>query len=346
MLQKRAVGVLSLVLAYLFLGACGKDSSPRSFRVTLISDVGGLGDKGFNDAGWAGCQRAAREIPGVEAKVIQSKEQTDYVANLRFAAERSDAVVALGFLVIDAVKQVALDYPDTPFIFVDGLIKAENVASIDFKSEEAALLAGILAAWVTQTGKVATMPGMDIPPVEAFTAGYRAGVLCANRTLGGKVEVRSKTIGSFNDPVKAKSLAKGLFDEGVDIIFQLAGNSGLGVVEAVKEAPEGHYMIGVDIDQDGLAPGRVLTSVLKRMDFMVFREIRKAYEGTFTGGEYNVGLAENAMGLTEMRYTKHLIPEHALTMMKRATEAIVAGRLVPPRTEEALTTFQPPDLAQ
>ena len=346
MFRKRKVGTLACALLCLFVVACGKDSSPRSFRVTLICDVGGLGDKGFNDAGWAGCQMAEREIPGIEAKVIQSKEQTDFVPNLSLAAERSDAVVALGFLVIDAVKQVAPRYPNTPFIFVDGLIQAQNVASIDFKSEEASLLAGILSACVTKTGKVATMSGMNIPPVEAFVAGYGAGVLCVNRTLGKKVQVLSKTIGSFNDPVKAKSLAKGLFDGGVDIIFQLAGNSGLGVLEAVKEAPEGHYMIGVDIDQDHLAPGRVLTSVLKRMDLMVFREIRKAHEGTFTGGEYYVGLAEEAMALTEMRYTKHLIPEHVHIMMKRAREAIVAGRLVPPRTEEDLKTFEPRDLAQ
>ncbi len=339
-------GLFATVFVLLFAANCGEDSSSAGFRVTMIADVAGLGDKGFNDAGWAGCQMAEEKIPGVEAKIIQSKEQVDYLANLSLAATNSDVVVALGFLMIDAVKQGAERRPDTPFIFVDGLIEAPNVASIDFKSEEGAFLAGILAACVTKTGKVGVMPGMDIPPVEAFVTGYRAGVLCVNKTLGKNVQVLSKTIGSFNDPVKAKSLAKGLFDQNVDIIFQLAGNSGLGVLEAVKEAPEGHYMIGVDINQDGLLPGRVLTSVLKRMDLMVYREIKKVYDGEFTSGQYLLGLAEEAMSLTEMRYTKHLIPEHAFVMIKRAKRSIVDEKLDPPRYSEQLQDFEPVDLAQ
>ena len=342
---RRAAGLLAAALVFLFAANCGEDSPSAQFRVTMIADVAGLGDKGFNDAGWAGCQMAEREIPGVEAKIIQSKEQVDYLGNLSLAAENSDVVVALGFLMIDAVKEAAARRPDTPFIFVDGLIDAPNVASIDFKSEEGALLAGILAACVSKTGKVGVMPGMDIPPVEAFATGYRAGVLCVNRTLGKNVQVLSKTIGSFNDPVKAKSLAKGLFDQEVDIIFQLAGNSGLGVLEAVKEAPEGHYMIGVDINQDGLLPGRVLTSVLKRMDLMVYREIKKVYDGEFTEGQYYVGLAEDAISLTEMRYTKHLVPDHVFVMIKRAKRAIIQGSLEPPRYPEDLERFQPVDLA-
>ncbi|MFH1740855.1 MAG: BMP family ABC transporter substrate-binding protein [bacterium] len=345
MSKRNRIGSGICALACLLLPCCGKESSVRSFRVTLVCDIAGLGDKGFNDAGWAGCQMAEQKIPGLELKVIQSKEQTDYLPNLNLAAEKSDAVVALGFLVIDAVKEAAARHPNVPFIFVDGIIQADNIASIDFKSEEAALLAGILAACVTKSGKVAVMPGMDIPPVEAFGSGYRAGVLCANRTLGKNVEVFSKTIGSFNNPVKAKSLAKGLFDEDVDIIFQLAGHSGLGVLEAVKEAPEGRYMIGVDIDQDDLAPGLVLTSVLKRMDLMVYREIKKVHEGTFTGGEYFVGVAEEAMGLTEMRHTKDLVPNYAFDIMERARKAIISGKLKPPRTKEDLETFEPFDLS-
>ncbi|HQO37150.1 MAG TPA: BMP family ABC transporter substrate-binding protein [bacterium] len=340
--RKSTLG-LAIMLCLLIL-SCGQETDSDHFIVTLICDVGGLGDKGFNDAGFAGCKMAEEQIPGVEVRIVQSKEQTDYAANLSLAAEKSDAVVTLGFLIMDAVKEVAARYPNVPFIFVDALIDAPNVAAIDFKSEEGAFLAGILAAGVSRTGKVATLPGMDIPPVEAFVSGFQAGVQCANVSSQKNVQALSRTIGSFNDPVKAKSLAKSLQDDGVDILFQLSGLSGLGVLEAVKESPQEDFLIGVDIDQDDLAPGLVLTSVLKRMDLMVFREIQKVHDGTFSGGQYMVGLAEEATCLTDMRHTKHLVPQATLDLIERAKEAIVAGKIHVPRTLEDLKNFQPVNL--
>ncbi len=322
------------------------NSSGDPFRVILITDVGGLGDKGFNDSGWAGCQIAEKKLTErgakIECKVIESREQTDYTDNLNMAAERADVIVALGFLIADSVERVAKHYPDTAFIFIDGKIKGDNIASFDFKSHEAAFLAGILAGYVTETGTVGVMPGMDIPPVEAFASGYQAGVLTYNKLAGKEVKVRSSTIGSFNDPVKAKSIAQALIDNGADILFQLAGNSGLGVIEAVRDAPGRCFAIGVDIDQDDLAPGKILTSVLKRMDKVVSDQILAAYNNQFKGGIFEAGLKDDYTGLTEMVHTRHLVPPEAFETIGQAREAIISGKLIIPKTYEALRAFEAP----
>ncbi|MEW6236463.1 MAG: BMP family ABC transporter substrate-binding protein [Candidatus Omnitrophota bacterium] len=347
--MEKKISISIPLIATLFFFSCGQsghDVGQKPFRVILITDVGGMGDKGFNDAGWAGCQKAKEQLAKrdimIETDVIESREQTDYVDNLNFAAERADAVVALGALIADAVEQTAKHYPDKAFIFVDGRVKGENVASFDFRSQEAACLAGILAAYSSESGTVAVIPGMDIPPVEAYAAGYKAGVMIANAAGGKNAKAISAVIGSFNDPVKGKSLALSLMNQGADVLFQLAGNSGLGVIDAVKEAPGRRFAIGVDIDQDDLAPGKILTSVLKRMDRGVAEQVIAVYEKKFYGGIVDVGLKENYTGLSEMVYTRSFVPPEALELAKRARELIVSGEMAVPRTYADLETFQPP----
>lgn len=318
----------------------------RDFTAILITDVGGLGDKGFNYSGWAGCLEAQRRLAEqgkrIEVKFIESEEQTDYIANLNTASERADVVIALGFLIADAVEQVARYNPATRYIFIDGQVQGANIASFDFHANEAAFLAGLLSAYVTQTGVAGIIPGMDIPPVEAFAAGFRAGFLTGGRMRSREVRILSTTIGSFDDPVKAKSIALSLLNQNADILFQLAGNSGLGVIEAVKDQPGRVFAIGVDIDQDDLAPGKILTSVLKRMDQIVADQIVAAYEGKFQGGIYTAGLKDGAVGLTDMRHTRSCVPEEALAAVQRARAAIVSGKITVPKTYAELETFNPP----
>ncbi len=338
------------VLLVLFQ-SCGQDSGHQStqddlFRVLLITDVGGMGDKGFNDAGWAGCEDAKRRLlelgEEIDIDVIESREQTDYEDNLTFAAERADVIVALGFLIADAVEEVAKDFPDTAFVFIDGSIEGENIASFEFRSQEAAFLAGILASHVTKTGVISVLPGMDIPPVEAFASGYQAGAKTADALLEKEIRVLSSTIGSFNDPVKAKSVASSLMNRDADVLFQLAGNSGLGVLEAIKESSQDDYMIGVDINQDDLAPGKVLTSVLKRMDRVVSDQIVAVYEDRFESGIFHVGLDDGYVGLTEMEYTRDQVPEEAFEHIERAKEMIIQGEITVPGNYEDLQNFEPP----
>ena len=336
----------ALLLIFFLTAGCdskevGKEDS--TFRVVMVLDMAGLGDKGFNDAGWAGVQRAVAEL-GVEGNTLQSNEQADYVPNLSLAAQQADAVVAMGFLMIDAVKRVAPLYPETDFIFVDGEVAGENVASFDFKAQEGAYLAGILAAMASRTGKVGAVLGMDIPPVRAYEAGYRAGVLTVAQLEGRQVDYVSATIGDFNNPSRGKALALGLMAQGGDVILQLAGNSGLGVIEAVRESGRKVWAVGADLDQDDLAPGRVLVSILKRIDVAVFGAVRDANAGRFRAGHRWIGIAEGATGLTGMRHTRADVPDRALKMVERAETLIREGKLRVPWRIEELERFQAPEL--
>lgn len=334
------------LLFSLFLLACSaphdQEASAGRFSVIMVLDMAGLGDKGFNDAGWAGVQKAVSELD-IEATYLQSSEQADYVGNLTLAAQRGDVVVAMGFLMIDAVARVAPNHPETKFIFVDGEVKGGNVASFDFKAQEGAFLAGIIAAMTTRTGKVGCVLGMDIPPVRAYEVGYRAGIKAVNAWENKRVEYLSATIGDFNNPSRGKALAQGLIGQGADIVMQLAGNSGLGVIEAVKEAEGRVFAIGADLDQDGLAPGKILVSVLKRIDVAVFGAIRDAVDGRFEPGHHYVGIAEGATGLTEMRHTRDVVPNRSDSMISDIVARIQSGYQVPASLQD-LSTFESPGL--
>jgi basic membrane protein A len=338
-MAKRALSVI-FILLFVLSFACGKkEDGEKEFLVILVTDAAGLGDKGFNDAGWSGVKRAEKELK-IKGSFIQSYEQADYIPNLSLAARKGEVVVAMGYLMIDAVYKVAADFPDTPFIFIDGKIERDNVASYDFKSEQGAFLSGIIAAYTTESGVIGVVTGMDIPPVIAYETGFRAGVASGGEKRGRKLKVITVTAGDFNNPAKGKALAKSLIAGGADVIFQLAGNTGLGVIEAVKE--EQVLAIGVDIDQDALVPGRILTSVLKRIDTAVYNGIKEAQEGRFQGGHYFIGLKDNAISLTEMRYTRESIPAEALELVRIAEEDIKSGRLIIPRTRQELRRFTPP----
>ena len=210
--------LLLFLLLGLFLLSCAADKGPSddSFRVIMVFDVAGLGDKGFNDMGWAGIQRAVDEL-GVTASYIQSSEQGDYVPNLTLAAQQAELVVAMGFLMIEALEKVAPLFPETKFVFVDGEVKGDNIASYDFKAEEGAFLAGILSAMVSKTGKVGAVMGMDIPPVRAYEVGFRAGIMAVNISQQRDVTYHAATVGDFNDPARGKALAQGLIGRGSDI---------------------------------------------------------------------------------------------------------------------------------
>ncbi len=344
-MRNKIISRLTLVcfILCLILG-CQKQppEEGRRFKVILVTDVAGLGDKGFNDAGWSGVQRAVEEL-GIEGSFLQSYEQADYIPNLSLAAEEADVVVAMGFLMVDAMNKVAPHYPDKHFIFIDGNIPHPNVASFDFKAQEGAYLAGIVAAMTTKSGILGVVEGMDIPPVKAYEMGFRAGVMTVNSLAMRKADVLTVVVGDFNNPSKGKSLTQTLLGRGADIIFQLAGNTGLGVLEAVKEAKGEIYAIGVDIDQDSLIPGKVLTSVLKRIDIAVYNVIKDVYQGSFKGGHYWIGLAEGASDLTPMVYTRDKIPPQALQWVDEARQKIMRGELTIPGTEEELKKFSPPE---
>ena len=330
-------GILLLCSAILFAGPVFLHA--EELKVVVLTDASGLGDHGFNDVCWQGVQRAKTDF-GLNAQFLQSREQADYVANLSMAARNSEVVVTLGFLFTDAVKQVAPKVLDRLFIHIEGEIIGRNVASFDFKSEEGGFLGGLVAGLFTKARKIGVVSGMDIPPVEAYISGFKAGVKTAERERGEEIEVIVASAGSFDDPVKGRSLAQTLINQGVDVLFRVAGNTGVGVTEAVKNN-EGVYLIAEDLDQDADLPGRILTSTLKRMDVAVYETLRRIIKGGFKGGHSWLGAADKAVDITDMKYSRKLFTADDMNRIEKARSILKNGELVVPRYYRELTNFAP-----
>jgi basic membrane protein A len=318
------------------------EAEAGAMRVIVLTDAAGLGDKAFNDVCWQGVLKAKKDF-GVDAQFLQSREQADYASNLALAARRADLVVTLGYLFTDSLTQVAPRFPQTRFIHIEGDIPVNNVASFDFRSEEGGFLAGLAAGLFTRKLMVGIVTGMDIPPVEAYVSGFRAGIKTAEVARGRHIEVMVSSAASFNDPVKGKSLAKAMIDRGADVIFPVAGNTGIGVNEAIKGSSDA-YLIGDDLDKDADLPGKVLTSALKRMDIAVYGAIREAVEGRFKGGHHWLGTADGAMDITEMKYSKQLFSPADLERIAKARDLLKADKLSVPARSGEVEMFKPPEL--
>jgi basic membrane protein A and related proteins len=337
---------LTLVLASIaFIGADLAAPMPgfaKPLKVVVLTDAAGLGDKGFNDVCWMGVERA-KEAFGLEAQFLQSREQADYVANLALTARHADVTITLGYLFEDAVREVVPRFPEKRFIHIEGDIPSDNTASFDFRSEEGGFLAGVVAGLFTRSHKIGVVAGMDIPPVEAYVTGFKAGARTARQYRGKDVETVVAYAGSFNDPVKGKSLARAAIDQGVDVIFRAAGNTGLGVLEAVKDAP-GVYLIAEDLDQDAELPGRILASTLKRMDVAVFEALGMVVRGEFQGGHRWLGAAEGAVDITDMVYSRELFAQADLDRIQKARLLLKQKQVMVPKRYDDLQDFKPPSL--
>jgi len=332
-MKKLLVFLLVALLVPTFIGA---------FVVTMVTDTGGLGDQSFNDGTWAGVKLAAEEFDGVEAKVIQSYEQADYVPNLSKAAEESDVVLAVGFMMMDALGQVAPQFPSVKFIGIDFSLLdlgLANIKTYTYKENECAFLAGYLSAGMTKTGKLGFVGGIPVPAVVRFDVGYKAGAAMYNKLHGTNVEVLVGYTQTFTDSQKGKSLTEAQYSQGADIVFAAAGLCGLGTFEAAKSYGEGYYAVGVDVDQDHLAPGKILTSAMKGISVAAFLGIMDAYEGYFEAGHEDLGLVEDGVSLSEMKYTKELVPQILLVEIAGLKAMVVNGELVIPATEEELVDF-------
>ncbi len=336
------LSAIPLLTCLLWSAPSARESWAKTLNVVVLTDAAGLGDKGFNDVCWQGVQKAKAEF-GFETKFLQSREQADYVANLTLAAQHADIVVTLGYLFVDALKKVAPYFPKTYFVHIEGDVVGDNVASFDFKSEEAGFLAGIVAGLFTKNRKVGVVSGMDIPPVEAYLGGFRAGIKTAEKIRHQALETIVASAGSFNDPVKGKSLTQALIHQYVDVVFRIAGNTGVGVVEAVKDA-EGVYLIAEDLDTDAELPGKILTSTLKRMDVAVYNALRSIVQGEFKAGHHWLGADDNAIDITDMKYSQDLFTAEDLQRIQKARALVREGSLLIPERQSLVDSFQPPEL--
>jgi basic membrane protein A len=316
-----------------FAAACGGDSGSsdggEAVRVAVVTDLGGLNDRGFNALANEGLQRAKADL-GVEGRVFISKSANDYVPNLsRAARDGYDLVIANGFLMGDAVANVATRFPDTSFAIIDFPWAAlegapQNTRGLVFAEQEAGYLAGVAAATVADGGTVGAVGGQEVPAVVAFLAGYRAGV----KATDAQVRVLEAYSQDFVDQAKCKEVALTQIGEGAEVVFAAAGGCGLGALQAAKDRDL--WGIGVDSDQSFLGP-HILTSATKKVDVAVFETSQAVVDGDFEGGGDTLFDVENGgVGYGEVSPDA---PERDALIEKldAVAERIAAGELDIPR---------------
>jgi len=310
--------------------------------VGVVFDMGGRGDKSFNDGAYLGADSAATEL-GARVQFIEPGDGSDREAGLRLlAAERRDLVVGVGFIFSDDLTQLAREYPDVNFAGVDFALAFDakgnvvppppNLAALKFREEEGAFLVGAMAALVGGSKKLGFLGGMDIPLIHKFEAGYKAGVMHVCRDCTVIAQYAGVTPEAFRNPSKGKELALSQYQQGVNVIFHASGSTGLGMFEAARAMGKGHFGIGVDADQYAEAPGYVLTSMVKGVSTSVFDTIRRVRDGSFQGGIYSYGLKEKGVGYTYDDNNRALIPGAVRARLLQLEADIVAGRIKVPST--------------
>jgi basic membrane protein A len=335
-----ALIVVHVLLLFVHPSQAAQTKSDDAVTVGIVLDVGGLGDKSFNDGAYRGAMMAQKQL-GAKIRLIEPGEGTDREAGLRLlAAEHMDLVVGVGFIFTDDATQLAKEYPNVNFAVVDYAISTDstgkpippppNLAALKFKEEEGSFLVGALAAMVGNSKKVGFVGGMDVPLIQKFEAGYRAGVkyVCPGCTV--IAQYAGVTPEAFRNPGKGKELALNQYSQGVNVIYHASGATGLGVFEAARQT--GKYAIGVDADQYGEAPGRVITSMVKGIDVAVFDMIKRVKEHSFKGGIYTYGLAQNGVTYVYDEHNRGLIPDSVHARLEQIKADIVDGKITVPST--------------
>ncbi|HEX8392342.1 MAG TPA: BMP family ABC transporter substrate-binding protein [Longimicrobium sp.] len=338
-----AIGVLLAAhAALLFVRPSGADTGTEGdgLRVGIVFDVGGRGDKSFNDGAYLGAERAAREL-GAQIRFVEPGEGSDREAGLRLlAAQGMDLVIGVGFIFTDDLSGLAAEYPNTRFAGVDFSLKTDdagnvvpppaNLAALKFREEQGSFLVGALAALTSKTKRVGFVGGMDIPLIHKFEAGYRAGVLHVCPECRVSVQYAGVTPEAFRNPGRGKELALSQYNSGVDVIFHASGSTGLGVFEAARAT--GRLAIGVDADQYPEAPGYVLTSMVKGVDNAVYDIIKRAKDNQFHGGVFEFGLREGGVRYVYDENNRKLIPDPVRARLEQLRNEVIAGRIRVPST--------------
>ena len=310
-----------LVVARLAAPALGAEIKPA-----IVYDLGGKFDKSFNEGAFRGGERFTAET-GVAVRdfEIQNDAQREQALR-RFARDGASPVIAVGFSHAAALDKVARDFPQTPFAIVDMVVDRPNVKSIVFREHEGSYLVGLLAAMASKSGKIGFVGGMDIPLIRKFACGYRQGARRANPGVEIFENMTGVTGAAWADPVKAGELARAQIERGADVIYQAAGGTGIGVLRAAADA--GKLGVGTDANQNGLFPGHVLTSMLKRVDNAVIRAFSTARAGTWTSGVESLGLREEGVGWALDDNNRGLVTPAMKDAADRAVAAIVSGDIV------------------
>ena len=312
----------------------GPSGPPTLAMVTYAS---GLVDASLDRSARRGLALARRRL-GATVTVMEAGAASDGETDLAALAKRGMRMIyAVGYPMRDDLAVVARRYPKQRFAMIGAVVGAPNVVSVTFEQRDGSFLAGALAGLVTRTGTVGFLGGMDLPFIRRHEVGFAAGA----RQTNPAVRVLVRYAGSFDDALAGKALARELFDRGADIVYAAAGTTGLGAIEEVERRPAGQYVISADADEDALAPGKVLTSMVDHADVAVFTVAREVSEGRYPAGHMVLGVAERGVGLARTPYLDALLSTRDAAKLKAIERAMAAGEITPPSTRAELSAFAP-----
>lgn len=313
---------LSLLCAALTLAA---PLYAADFSAAIVYDTGGKFDKSFNESAWNGIVKF-KKASGIEVKeaIVNNEAQREQVLR-NMTKKGNDIVIANGFSFTQSIQKVAAEFPKTKFVLIDAEVKADNVLSVVFKEQEGSFIVGMAAALASKSKKVGYINAMNMPLLNAFECGYVQGV----KYIDPKIEVLSNVVGStpssFNDPGRGGEIAKSQLDRGADVIFPVAGPTGLGVFQVAKDAKK--LAIGVDSNQNYLHPGVILTSMVKRIDQAVFDTLTAAKDGKWKPGIVKMGLKEGGVDWALDQHNRALISADMEKKITLARQQIIDGKL-------------------
>jgi basic membrane protein A len=294
-------------------------------KPAVIYDLGGKFDKSFNEGVFNGATKFEKDT-GIKFRDLELQNEAQREQSLRkFAKDGFSPILVPGFSWATALTKVADEFPKTDFAIIDMVVDKPNVASLLFRADEGSYLVGVIAATTSKTGKVGFVGGMDIPLIHDFECGYAQGFKSVKADGTVIPNMTGTDFHAWNDPVKGGELAKSQMDQGADIVYAAAGATGQGVLKAAADA--GKLGIGVDSDQDNLFPGKVLTSMLKRVDVATYEIFKSAKDGSFKGGVRVFGVKEGGVGYAEDEWNKAILSAEAKKAVEAAKADIISGKI-------------------
>ncbi|OLE54125.1 MAG: BMP family ABC transporter substrate-binding protein [Acidobacteria bacterium 13_1_20CM_3_53_8] len=317
---------------------------PHKIHVGIVFDIGGKDDRSFNAAAWTGVkcaetgllpngQSCGKPKLDIVLRDVEPGNPTSIEPAMRAFAERHyDLIIGVGFAQAPIMESVARDYPNINFAIVDGVSQLPNVASLVFREHEGSYLVGMIAAKTSKSGTIGFIGGMDIPLIHRFEKGYEEGARAVNPNIRIIQNYVGVTDSAWNNPGKGKELALSQIGKGADVIFTAAGNSGLGAFDAVEQAGTQngratHFVIGVDSNQNGVKPGFVLTSMVKRVDNAVYDIVQQVVNHQFKGGFHVFGLSEEGVGYAMDDNNRSLISPDVILETEAAKQKIINGQI-------------------
>jgi len=299
-------------------------AAPVAAEPAIVYSTGGKFDKSFNEGAWNGAEQWARETGGSFAEFqIETPAQSEQALR-NFARRGNSPIVAIGFTHANALAKVAPEFPEAEFVLVDMVVDAPNVRSVVYREHEGGYVVGLIGALTSATGKLGFVGGMDIPLIRKFACGYAQGAKAARADAQVMVGMTGDTPAAWSDPVRGGEIATSQIEAGADVVMQAAGGTGLGVLQAA--ADNGALGIGTDSNQNALHPGRILTTMLKRVDVAVIEAFR-AGEAGFEPGIASLGVAEGGIGWALDEHNRPLITPQVEAAANEAMRAIAAGEI-------------------